>query len=405
MREQEIGTSYGSDVSASTLMPNGDAMFAGSVEKLGKTDLQLTRVSSYGVVSRKSVIDSRGNESAQSVAACPDGSVYAGGVSMSSGVTEAFVTRFDEYLNKVWFKRFGAVGNDQLMSLSCDQSGNARVSAWAAGSVLGAGDPTMNNFYLATISRDGSSTRIEATHSDTGDRSPQSGAFSADGSYYVVGELNVARRDARCTEWAIGGSFVSRYNALGAHEWTSELPCGNLNNKVAVDSVGDAYVAGAALSVRVAGEQKFGGRDVLVHRYSLTGERLWTRQLGSSGDDVVSSLALTQSGAVVYGQYESSGSSLNAGVVRFADSLQLEVPATTTTTLPLLENDSAALAISTGTGSAPASTTVPEATAAVTSVTRVSPVLACRKLVVKSKVYSKKLRKSVTVTRVKHLCK
>jgi len=83
--------------------------------------------------------------------------------------------------------------------------------------------------------------------------------------------------------------------------WRQIIDCGNLNRRVAVDAWGNVYVLGGAGNIRVAGQQKFGGDDILLHKYSADGERLWTRQFGSSDDEYGNSIALDKDGNVFIG--------------------------------------------------------------------------------------------------------
>jgi len=119
---------------------------------------------------------------------------------------------------------------------------------------------------------------------------------------YVVGEHNSRNLGSvPCTQQALGGSFISKYNNSGDLVWRQIIDCGNLNRRVAVDAWGNVYVLGGAGNIRVAGQQKFGGDDILLHKYSADGVRLWTRQFGSSDDEYGNSIALDKDGNVFIG--------------------------------------------------------------------------------------------------------
>jgi hypothetical protein len=119
---------------------------------------------------------------------------------------------------------------------------------------------------------------------------------------YVVGEHNSRNLGSvPCTQQALGGSFISKYNNSGDLVWRQIIDCGNLNRRVAVDAWENVYVLGGAGNIRVAGQQKFGGDDILLHKYSADGVRLWTRQFGSADDEYGNSIALDKDGNVFIG--------------------------------------------------------------------------------------------------------
>jgi len=119
---------------------------------------------------------------------------------------------------------------------------------------------------------------------------------------YVVGEHNSRNLGSvPCTQQALGGSFISKYNNSGDLVWRQIIDCGNLNRRLAVDAWGNLYILGGAGNVRVAGQQKFGGDDILLHKYTSDGELLWTRQFGSSSDEYGNSIAIDLDGNVFIG--------------------------------------------------------------------------------------------------------
>lgn len=88
---------------------------------------------------------------------------------------------------------------------------------------------------------------------------------------------------------------------VGTLVWRQIIDCGNLNRQVAVDAWGNPYVLGGAGNIRVAGQQKYGGDDILLHKYNSDGDRLWTRQFGSSDDEYGNSIAIDREGNVFIG--------------------------------------------------------------------------------------------------------
>ncbi len=79
-------------------------------------------------------------------------------------------------------------------------------------------------------------------------------------------------------------------------------------NSIVVTSGGDVYISGTT-SGHLDGNVNQGGEDVFLVKYDTSGNRLWTRTLGSSVNDLPMGLALDGSGniyiaGVTYGNLE-----------------------------------------------------------------------------------------------------
>lgn len=69
---------------------------------------------------------------------------------------------------------------------------------------------------------------------------------------------------------------------------------------VAIDGLGGIYVTGVTAG-KLPGQTKDGGFDSYVRKYDADGNALWTRQLGTSADDIASEVAADASGVIVIG--------------------------------------------------------------------------------------------------------
>lgn len=302
---------------SSALLPDGRALFFGYVEQNPVDqpqvfDAELIAISTNGVATLVSQFGGPSSEFIKSVGVCPDGSFFVGGTvwggsvdpgnSINVGMVDLFVAKFDTSFHRTWIKQFGSTNNDALFSVSCGPSNSAVISAWGAGAINGQGSNDHYNFYVIKYGAAGDLISTVESERDIGYWSPQSGVTAPDGSMYVVGEHN--SRDLGslpCTQRALGGSFISKYSTSGDLVWRQIIDCGNLNRRLVVDAWGSLYVLGGAGNIRVAGQQKFGGDDILLHKYTSDGERLWTRQFGSTDDEVGNSIAIDKDGNVFIG--------------------------------------------------------------------------------------------------------
>lgn len=315
--EDPAGNFYGTELVSAVMLNAGTVLFTGYSDPDGVPgghfDALLYSVTTDGVVSLVDRWGGAGSDFGRELTVCADGSFYVGGGSWDAspspaetaaiGMADIFVTRFGADMRRQWTRVIGSTNNDNLYAMKCRADDGVDLNAWAAGSVNGQGSNDYYNFFTARMDATGVTTRTIVTELDPGEWNPQGGAYAPDGSYYVVGESNAGYFRATCTEWALGGSFVSHYSADGNLLWRDVLPCANLNRKIAVGASGDLFVTGTASGRRIAGQQKFGGDDMLIHRYAPTGQRLWTRQFGSSADDVLSSMSLDATGHLYLGGY------------------------------------------------------------------------------------------------------
>jgi hypothetical protein len=94
-------------------------------------------------------------------------------------------------------------------------------------------------------------------------------------------------------------AFVRRYTANGDLRWTRQFgTSGNdLALGVAVGGPGRVYVGG--LTTGKLGQSQFGGFDAYVRKYEPNGDLSWTHQFGTSGHDEVYGVA-TDGDAAVY---------------------------------------------------------------------------------------------------------
>ena len=302
---------------SSVLLPDGRALFFGYVEQDPVNqpqifDAELIAISTDGVATLITQFGGPSSEFVKSVGICSDGSFFVGGTvwggsvdpgnTVGVGMVDLYVAKYDSSFNRQWIRQFGSTNQDALFSISCGVNNTATVSAWGAGAINGQGSNDYYNFYVIKYGDTGNLISTVETERDGGYWSPQNGAAGPDGSMYVVGEHNSRNLGSvPCTQQALGGSFISKYNNSGDLVWRQIIDCGNLNRRVAVDAWGNVYVLGGAGNIRVAGQQKFGGDDILLHKYGADGVRLWTRQFGSSDDEYGNSIALDKDGNVFIG--------------------------------------------------------------------------------------------------------
>jgi len=98
---------------------------------------------------------------------------------------------------------------------------------------------------------------------------------------------------------SVGGSdaFVAKYDGTGNQLWLKQFGASGDDGGygIAVDSSGNAYVTGIAWGT-LPGQTSRGWRDVFVAKYDGAGNQLWLKQLGISESDEASDVAVDASG-------------------------------------------------------------------------------------------------------------
>lgn len=130
-------------------------------------------------------------------------------------------------------------------------------------------------------------------------------ATDANGNVAIAGKVS-----DRLTSTTIGGgedTFVTKYNSDGREVFTRQIApvLNDQANALAFGADGSLYVAGQTKSALSASVTHGGGSDAYLMKLTSTGSLDWARQLGGSGEDRASALAIDGNGDVVLGTVES----------------------------------------------------------------------------------------------------
>jgi hypothetical protein len=179
-----------------------------------------------------------------------------------------------------WTRQFGSSSTEYSTRPSADGLGNVYVSGRTLGSLDG---PSAGNFdaYVARYDAAGNLQWIQQFGTSVAD---QGNSVSADGlgNVYISGST-----DGSLFGPHAGGvdAFVSKYDAAGNLLWTKQLgTSGNdYGDRVSADGLGNVYVSGATEGI--LGGPNAGGDDMYVAKYDAAANLQWTKQLGTSGND------------------------------------------------------------------------------------------------------------------------
>ncbi len=210
-----------------------------------------------------------------------------------------------------WSKSFGASGEDLGRAVAVAPNGDVVITGTFNGTVsFGGSTPLVASganpdCFVARYTRTGTYVWARAFNGP-GIDAAKAIAIGPSGDVFVTGSSGNADFGGGTLTTAGPGTdvFVVRLKGSdGTHMW-SKLYGGSLNeegNGIAVDSSGNVYVGGSSSSVSYDfGGSTFTGQgfaDAFVMKISGTdGSHIWSHALGTSGSDVVYSVAVDTAG-------------------------------------------------------------------------------------------------------------
>jgi hypothetical protein len=203
------------------------------------------------------------------------GNVYMSGRTAGSlggtnaGGDDAFITKWDANGALLWTRQLGTAGDDYSNGVSADGLGNVYITGYTGGSLDGV--QTGNDAFVS---------KFDAAGTLLWTRQPGLSGFDA--------SLGVSADDLGnvvISGNAGAGAFVTKYDAAGALLWTRQLSArGYVQSQgVSTDKLGNVYISGysdGSLATPSAGQT-----EAFIRKYDADGAVLWTRQLGSAGND------------------------------------------------------------------------------------------------------------------------
>ncbi|MEX2308882.1 MAG: SBBP repeat-containing protein [Pirellulales bacterium] len=243
------------------------------------------------------------------------GNVYISGYAAgdlggpSAGDHDAFVSKYDSSGNVVWTRQFGTTGREGGRAISADGLGYVYVSGYTTCSLSGPNAGVAD----AVVRKYDSSGAVIWTQQLGTTGVDVSHGVSADGlgNVYVSGSTVGNLGDTNAGAW---DAFVSKYDAAGSLVWTRQL--GTIGNDhgygVSADGLGSVYISGIT-GGNLSGSSP-GGYDAFLSKYDADGGLLWTRQLGGTGDDESHGISADRHGNVyISGATEGGMSGPSAG--------------------------------------------------------------------------------------------
>ncbi len=267
------------------------------------------------------LFSSTATDFADAVAVTADGSVYVAGTfsdnaslagepTTSSGVVDMFVVHFAANGQRRWVRRFGSTGMDSAQAVAARPDGGAVVTGFAVGSVdFGAGPiaGSVNGEAVAVGLSAVGATQWVAHAGGAGTATFSKVTVGSDGSAYVLGTYSGTIRLGLTDYTAVNSNnlLVAKISPAGEFVWSRAFGGPGISAGVTLLAGGDVVVAATFTATVDAGGGPLvtaGTNDIVLARLaSANGAHVWSKRLGSPNSDLVKALASTQSGFSIVG--------------------------------------------------------------------------------------------------------
>lgn len=233
----------------------------------------------------------------------------------NAGNADAFIRKYNRSGALVWGRQFGTPEYDYAEGVAPDGKNGAYVVGSSYGSL--AGSRGGSDAVVRRYNENGSALWTRQFGSGTFDTATDA-AVSGGNTLYVVGSTlgNIAGSKGSYD------AFIRKYTASGSVSWTKQFGTSaeDLANDVAVDGSGNAYVVGYTYGS--LGGPNGGGSDMFVRKYTPAGSVAWTRQLHLSDYDYASAVAVYGSSVYLVGSYyyNNDSSDTDVRVVKYSTS-------------------------------------------------------------------------------------
>ncbi|MCT7984187.1 Ig-like domain-containing protein [Laspinema sp. A4] len=241
------------------------------------------------------------------------------------GDYESFISKLNPDGTFAWAKQLGGTLGERSTSIAVDSSGNVYTTGifnTTADFDPGAGTFNLtvagsNDSYISKLNPDGTfawATRLGGTGAESG----HSIAVDSSGNVYTTGifqgtaDFDPGAGTFNLTSAGGTDNYISKLNPDGTFAWAKRLGgTGNdRGNSIAVDSSGNVYTTGSfsgsgtadfdpgagTFNLTAAGDGS--QADSYISKLNPDGTFAWAKQLGSTGSDSGSSIAVDSSGNV-----------------------------------------------------------------------------------------------------------
>jgi hypothetical protein len=224
------------------------------------------------------------------VATDGNGNVYAvgytdGGLDGNNltGTLDSFLIKYNRSGEKQYTKQFGVQGKyTEAWGVATDGYGNVYLAGFTNGGLDGNTLTGTKDFFITKYNSSGEKQYTKQFGVQGKDTAAYSVATdgNGNGNVYVAGYTTGGLDGNTLT--GTKDFFITKFNSSGEKQYTKQLGATGLAtqaNAVATDITGNVYVTGYTRG-GLDGNTKIGYEDVFLTKFSSTGEKQYTKQLG-----------------------------------------------------------------------------------------------------------------------------
>lgn len=305
---RQFGTHGDDEAYGIAVTPTGNIYISGNTNgtlpgqtSSGNADAFVSKYDGAGNVVWTRQFGSSGLDFAYGVAVDAAGNIYTAGYTSgalpgqtSLGGADLFVRKYDHLGNEQWSRQFGTSSTDVALGIAVDADGNSFTAGWTDGILPGQTGSGGRDAFVRKYDTAGNEVWTQQFGSISTDEARRL-AVDPTGNIYLSG--NTDGTLAGQTSLGDRDAFVRKYDMAGNHVWTRQFGSANFDEAlgIAVDRNGNIYAAGQSGGTFL-GQTSSGNADAFVRKYDAAGNEIWTRQFGSSGEDVARGVAVDAAG-------------------------------------------------------------------------------------------------------------
>jgi hypothetical protein len=236
---------------------------------------------------------------ANTVAADSAGNVYVAGSTQgalggpNAGTSDCLLAKYDASGSLVWMRQVGTAAGEVATGVATDGAGHVYMTGVTGGD-LGGPNAGAIDFFIAKY--DGAGNQVWLRQTGSLERDYSTGiAVDFEGNAFVTG----------FTDGSFGAPivrgpdlFLVKYDAAGNRLWIRQLGSTGRDEAtgIAVDAEGNAYVTGVT-DGSLAGPH-IGNYDAFLVKYGPSGALLWSRQYGTGDNEGGQGVVVDATGSV-----------------------------------------------------------------------------------------------------------
>ncbi|WP_460955204.1 beta strand repeat-containing protein [Spirosoma litoris] len=301
---------------AITASPDGGYVVAGYTASTngivtgnhGGDDYWIVKLDASGNLLWQKTFGGTQDDQANAITASSDGGYVVAGQAMSRngdvsgnhGLDDYWIIKLDASGNLLWQKTLGGTSTDQANAITASSDGGYVVAGQAMsrnGDV--SGGHGSYDYWIVKLDASGNLLWQKA-FGGTQDDFAQAITGSPDGGYVVTGELRSTDEDVVGNHGGFD-AWVIKLDASGNLLWQKALGgTGNDYNQAITTSLDGGYtVAGYSQSTNGDASGNHGSMDCWVVKLDAAGNLLWQKMLGGTGWDTAQTLLRTPDGELV----------------------------------------------------------------------------------------------------------